>query len=561
MSESQASEERLEKLVAFLIASVAVLAAVITFLQTYSSGKGDEADRTSTQFVIQAMQARTGGETRVSHEWQGAYQTWYELDLQALAADLAGDKAAADRYRLVRDRIAGLSPILSPQYFDPASGRTPDYSGYQADTYIVESTRLTEKYAAYNKIGDAWDDRSKVLIVHLMLLAVSLSLFGLSTTIKGFMRGAFIALGSLISLVVLAWAFIVMIRPPPQVPEAAIEAYSQGVGLAWHGDHAAAVEQFNTALAAEPGYANALYERGNAYYGIGDYPAALADYEAAVRAGREDTNAGWNLGWTYYLLGRFDDAIRVDRAVLEQDSSLIGVQFNLALALMVNGQLDEAEAEYRQGVDQAVGEMNSARLTGAQPPSSFWDYMDASAADIDNLINEMDGTPKPWGQAPAPTALRADQVQLRALADKIFYLLKDTTVALEFTGQAPPQTARGTATAFEFGTEELDDQGNFVQYNTARSFAFGLNEIQVLFDYSGLTKGALEVWKVYRDGFEDPTLRVTGNWKLEESGSAAKPISYAYSSLFVFTPGEYTVEFYLDSHLIGRGTFTVEEPK
>jgi hypothetical protein len=48
------------------------------------------------------------------------------------------------------------------------------------------------------------------------------------------------------------------------------------------------------------------------------------------------------------------------------------------------------------------------------------------------------------------------------------------------------------------------------------------------------------------------------NWSLQESGSAARPISYAYSDLFVFASGEYTVELYIDSRLIQRGTFIVE---
>jgi hypothetical protein len=187
--------------------------------------------------------------------------------------------------------------------------------------------------------------------------------------------------------------------------------------------------------------------------------------------------------------------------------------------------------------------------------------MDASAADIDGLLNEMSGRPNQWGQAPAATSISADHIQLRALADKMFYLLKDTTVSLEFTGKAPPQTPRGVATAFTFGHERLDDQGNFVQYDTATSFAYGMNEILVLFDYSGMTKGAQEIWKVYRDGVEDPTLRVLGTWNLEAAGSGVKSISYSYSDLFIFTPGEYTVEFYEDSHLIGRGSFTVEKQK
>ena len=92
------------------------------------------------------------------------------------------------------------------------------------------------------------------------------------------------------------------------------------MGLAWRGDYQGAIQKFDAALVTKPGYANALYERGNAYFSLQDYPTALRDYEASVKAGRGDTNAGWNLGWTYYVLGRYQDAIRVDRAVLEQDS-------------------------------------------------------------------------------------------------------------------------------------------------------------------------------------------------------------------------------------------------
>lgn len=556
---SSSTPSRSEKLVAFLIASVTVLAAVITFLQTYVSGKGDEANRISVQYAIQAMQVRTSGETRVSHEWQGAYQTWYELDLQAIAADLAGDSAAAARYRTVRDRIAGLSPLLSPAYFDPNANLNPNSYGYQADEYVVEATRLSEKFSAYNEIGDAWDDRSKILIVNLTILAVSLSLYGLSTTIKGFMRHAFLALGTLAAGVVVLWSGVTMLLPLPRLPEEAINAYADGMGLSWRGDYAGAIQHFDEALSLQPGYANALYERGNAYYYVGNYQAAAADYEASIRAGRTDTNVGWNLGWTYYLLGRFDDAIRVDRAALEQDPSLMGVRFNLALALMVNGQLDQARSEYQSGVDQAVGEVTAAHANGAQPPSSFWYYMDASATDIDSLLHSLDNDSRPWMEAPASGTVRADPSQVRALATEMFHLLKGTTASLEFTGQAPPQTQRGTVTAFVFGQEELDSRGNLLRYNTAVSFPNGLKGISILFDYSGMRTGASEVWKVYRNGIEDPTLRVIGTWQLGDQGSGVKTISYTYSDLVAFGPGEYTVELYIDYQLIGRGTFTVEQ--
>lgn len=558
MTETTSPQTRSEKLVSFLIASVAILAAIVTTMQTYAAGKGNEAQRASSQFAIQALQAKSSGQTRVSHERQGAYQTWYELDLQALGADLAGDTAAATRYRAVRDHIATLVPIFATPYFDPASGFGPDVAKYEADTYVVESTRLTEKFTAYNELGNTWDDRASIFIVHLTLLAVTLSLYGLSTTLRGVMRGVFIGLGTVIAVIVALWALIVMVLPVPTISEDAINAYADGVGKAWYGDTSGAIADFDRALSIEPNYANALYERGNAYYFAGDYQASLANYEAAWSAGREDTNVGWNIGWNYYMLGRFDDAIAMDRRVLREDPSLLGVQFNLALALMARGDFAEAEKEYYKGVNDAVAEVTKAHEQGVQPPSSFWYYMDASAQDIENILLELDGNAKHWSQVPGRNVIAVDHEQLRAQARNMFQLLKDTTTALEFSDAAPIPNVAFTASPFQFAQEELDEDGNVVRYNIASTFPSGINQMVILFDYSGAVPGQSEIWKVYRNGYEDPTLRVVGAWGLQESGSAAKPISYAYSNLFVFASGEYTVELYIDSRLVQRGTFFVE---
>ena len=195
-----------------------------------------------------------------------AYQTWYELDLQALGADLAEDTDAAARYRTVRDRVARLSPLFANPYFDPASGYHPDVARYESDVYVVNSTRLSEKFTAYNELANAWDNRANTFIVHLTLLAVTLSLYGLSTTLRGFMRSVFITLGTVIAGIVALWALIVTVLPVPSISEAAINAYADGVGKAWYGDTDGAIASFGQALTVKPDYANALYERGNAYY-------------------------------------------------------------------------------------------------------------------------------------------------------------------------------------------------------------------------------------------------------------------------------------------------------
>lgn len=558
MTETTSPQTRAEKLISFLIASVAILAAIITAMQTYAAGKSKEAERLSSQFALEAMQVKASGQTRISHERQGAYQTWYELDLQALAASLAGDEAAATRYREVRDHIATLVPIFANPYFDSASGLGPNVARYESDVYVVESTRLSEKFTAYNELGNAWDNRANTFIVHLTLLAVTLSLYGLSTTLRGFMRGVFIGLGTLIAGVVVLWALIVMVLPIPSISEQAINAYAEGVGKAWYGDTSGAIADFDRALAIQPDYANALYERGNAYYNSRNYQASLTNYEAALSAGRTDTNVGWNLGWNYYMIGRYDDAINMDRSVLKQDPSLLGVRFNLALALLARGDFSESETEYYKGVNEAVAEVTKAHEKGTQPPSSFWYYMDASAMDIENLLLELDGNAKSWSQAPNRGTITADQTKLRTLATSMFHLLKDTNTALEFTGAAPNPNVTFTATPFQFAQEEYDSNGKFVRYNIATTFPSGINSMVILFDYSGATPGQSEIWKVYHNGYEDPTLRATDDWPLQESGSAVRPISYAYSNLFVFASGEYTVELYIDSRLIQRGTFIVE---
>jgi tetratricopeptide (TPR) repeat protein len=558
MTETSSSQTRAEKLISVLIASIAILAAIITSLQTYASGKSNDAQRLSSEYAIQAMQVKAMGQTRVSHDRQGAYQTWYELNLQALGADLAGDTQAAARYRAVRDHIASLVPIFTSPYYDPASGYGPDIFRYEADTYLVESTRLSEKFTAYNKLNNAWSNRANTFVVHLTLLAVTLSLYGLSTTMRGFMRGVFVGLGSVIAAIVTLWALIIMLIPVPSIAEDAIDAYAKGVGKAWYGDTDGAITDFDQALSINPGYANALYERGNTYYSKGDYQSALTNYQAALEAGRTDTSVGWNLGWTYYMVGRFDEAIDMDRRVLKQDPSLLGVQFNLALALMTRGDFAEAETEYYEGVNGAVAQVTKAHEQGVQPPSSFWYYMDGSAQDIDNLLLELDGNAKPWSQVPSRGTIMADQAQLRTLASNMFHLLKDTTTALEFTGGAPNPNVTFTASAFQFAQEEYDSNGDFVRYNIATAFPSGTNSMVIVFDYSGAVPGQSEIWKVYRDGYEDPTLRVIGKWGLQETGQAAKSISYAYSTLFVFASGEYTVELYIDSRLVQRGTFIVE---
>lgn len=554
-----AKEERFEKLVSILIASVAILAAITAFLQTYSSTQAGLANRRAQEYSIQATTRKVGGSVQLSYDWQGAFQTWQELDLQVTAAEQEGDVLAAERYRALRDRIADVSPLLNPPYFDTAAG-WPDAAKYEADLYLVEATGLSERFTAQAALGNAWDDIANAFVIQLTLLAVTLSLYGLSTTIGSWVRWLFVAVGSAIVGFNLLWMAVLLIWPLPELPESAIDAYAKGAGLAYQGQAGEAIEAFDQALADAPDYAAAFYERGNAYFDLGEYEKAAADYVAAQETGRDDVNVGWNLGWTYYLLGRFDDAVRVNAHTLEIDPARIGVRLNQALVLLAQGKYDQAGAEYGKALDEAARQVAEARAAGKEPPSSLWFYLDAGALDIENLLDRLKGNPKPWTQAPPVEAVTADVGGLRLAAEGQMKRIKEMTAALEYTGQPPAGPTSANVSAFQFGQEVYDDQGNFERYDTADIFPYGTNDMVILFDYAGMRDGQQEIWKVYVDGVEDPSLRVVSAWVIGESGSAAKSISYAYSNVFIFRSGEYTVELYIDSELLQRGTFHVQEP-
>jgi tetratricopeptide (TPR) repeat protein len=552
-------EERFKRLVAILIASVTVLAAIVTFLQSNAGAQAAQAGRDAQRFAIQAMGRKTGGQARVSYDWQGAFQAWAELNDLALLADTTRDDPAAVRYRAVRDRMIDLSPLLGERYFDAGSGNWPDVPAYEADTYLVETTELSERYAASAARQNAWSDRAGVHIVQLTLLAVSLALFGLSTTLSAASRRLFIAAGAGVVVVTLVWLIAVAAQPIPALADHAIEAYARGVGLAHQNETEDAIAAFDEALAAAPDYANALYERGNAHYTLNDLDQAAADYEAAAAAGRDDTYVGWNLGWTYYLQGRFEDAARVDARVLEKDAGLIGVRLNLGLARLAGGETDAARADYAEAMETAAQVVADAQAAGQEPPASLWFYLDAGSLDLQNLVDRLNEDVHDWTQAPSPETIKDPDAAQRA-AQELIAELKSLTASLEFTGRPPGERPAARISAFQFAREVTDDAGDFVQYDVADAFHYLTKKVQVLFDYEEMQPGQPVLYKVYRNGAEYTSLRLSEEWpaELAESGSAQKPLSYAYSKLFILPAGRYGVEMYVDYHLMQRGSFSIQ---
>lgn len=555
MSDSTPSTDHFKNRVAVIMAILAALVAGIAFLQSDAGARDDRANRDSKRYATEALGRKVSGTARVNFDYNAAYQNWYELDALANSADAREEPDAAKRYRTVRDLMPPLSPLLAAPYFDAATGNI-DVAKYEADTYLVEITALTEKFVAASNVKDAWDAKANTYIVHLTLLAVALFMFGLSITLSTpATRKVFVGAGTLATLVAVGWATSITLQPVPDRREQgnAIDAYARGYGLAYQSRWDEAIAAFDEAVQASPDYAAAYAQRAETWSSAGDNVKAAADYERARANSDESTSTAGSLAWTYYLLGRFDDAIILNRDVLAKSPDELWVRFNLAVTLLAVGQIDAAKAEYRGGMDQSARQVTQAKAAKEEPPYLLWWSLDMAALDLDDLTKTIDrkaGTPSP------DKIIQPDQA--RAAAQEIIAQLKSLSVGLEFNGQPSSVPLTATISPFQFGNAVLDAQGNPTgEVTTAKEFPYGTQEVLVVFDYAGMTDGQETVIKVFIDGEEDPSWRMIAPWELGASGTAQKPLSLSYSDTFVLASGEYEVDLFVGGQLAQRGKFTV----
>lgn len=555
------SEQRFESMVTIMIASVAIWVAITAYFQNYAANLSDQARRRAQQFSIEATKKEINGVIQFSYEWQGAFQTWEELSWQITAAEQNGDTKAAERYRKLQERIVSLSNMLGPQYFDPAVG-WPEYSKYEAEAYLIESTRLSETYLAEAELGNATDSTAGGLIVQITLLTVALSLYGLSMALKGQVRWLFIIFGSGIvgfCMLWLGWSLLeLLVRP--EVNEAAIRSYAEGVGLQYQGRYEEAIDKFTDAVTENPYYAKAYYERGLSYYELGDLAAAITEMEEARNQGLNDTNINWNLGWTYYLAGDYAKAIETNERILAEHPEVLGMRMNQAISYLAAGDLVNSQAQYDLLIQEALNQVSIARQNGAEPPASLWYYMDAGALDLENLIAQLDNNPREWTQAPSANLIVGDHNAIRSFAFDQMKRLKEATISLEYTGQLPTAQGAMQISSFIIGKiTETDAEGFIVGFEPAANstIPYGEKGFTVEYVYSGQAPSQI-IWKVYRNGYEDQSLRVVSNFDISGGSTWYQTFGYQYDDVFILASGEYTVEFYADNILVQRGTFYVQ---
>lgn len=562
MSEQTVSEhKRFDNLVTILIASTAIWVAITAYFQNYSANLSDQARRRAQQFAIESTKREVNGVIQYSYDWQGAYQTWYELDLQITAAEQNGDTAAVHRYESLQQNIIPLSKMLGSQYFEPTSGSLDTYK-YESESYLVESTRLAEIYLAESISGNFTDNIADSLIVQITLLTVALSLYGLSLALSGRVRWLFVIVGSGIvgfCVVWMGWS-LYQINNRPNVNRTAIQAYAEGVGLAYQYRSDEAIAKFTEAIQQNPYYAKAYYQRGMSYYDLGDINQAIAEVEEARLQGLgDDVSLNWNLGWMYYLTGQYDKAIETNERILSTRPEIIGMRMNQALNYLAIADLSQAQAQYDLLIKEVEKQVSEAKSRQAEPSASLWYYMDAASLDLLSLIAELEGNPKYWHQAPPANMVAGDHSAIRDFANQKIKELKEITIALEYTGQLPTGQQSMQVSPFKFGEITSYTEDDFIE--TFESFgnntlAYGEESFSIQFDYEGPATNQI-IWRVYINGREEPALRRVFTQDISPNGTYYQTFGFGYTNVFILRDGEYLIELYIDNQLAQSGVLQV----
>ena len=550
---------RFNRVIAIIIAVVSLITAFITFLQSDASARDGQADRDGMRYALEAFGQEVSGDARVNYDYNVAYQALYEYSLLADSATNREDTAAATRYNQLFDETLNLSPMLQAPYYDPQSADEPAVSQYESDVYLVSITTLMENFKAASNVKSDWDTKANTYIIHITLLAVSLFMFGLSTTLSGkITRWIFTGTGIGFSLVAVIWAATLWAKPVFDLRQqgTAIQDYAQGIGLAYQDKYTEAISAFDKAIQQYPQYSSALTSRAESYLALEKYTEAATDYETAVSSGDNSAETLGMLAYVYHLQGDFEKAAATDKQGLEASPDENWVRFDYALNLLASGNIDQALAEYGQTMKAITQQVEQAHQNNAEPPSYLWAALDDASNSLDQLLFSLEND----GEVP-PAAKIIDPEKVKEAGETLLYQIKSLSVALEYTAKAPEANAIGTISAFSFTQPIRDEEtGEVIDYSDPTDiFSYGIDEFSVLFDYDAIPDGSEYLFKLYINGEEDPSWRLDGQWDLGSAGSAEIPLSYAYSDTFVFEPGEYTVELYINYQLAQRGYFSIQE--
>lgn len=146
-------------------------------------------------------------------------------------------------------------------------------------------------------------------------------------------------------------------------PKFALAYYNRAIAYYNQGDYKQAIADYDQVIALDPESVNAYNNRGNAYHYQGDYKQAITDYDQAIALDPEYANAYNNRGNTYYRQGNYEQAISDYDQAVAFDSEFAFAYNNSCWTKSLAGRAREAIAACNQAIllDPDNGYFNDSR--------------------------------------------------------------------------------------------------------------------------------------------------------------------------------------------------------
>ncbi len=373
--------------VAVAIAVATFLAAIVGFLQHQASTENDAAALRAQRYAIEA----TGALVLTQERARVAVDAWAtSLEQRVQAANLSqellyapeSEKARLESRRQQWITLAKRTEQLSGITRDSPDGpdQDPTFPSRLLVSSSREAIRLEALQDAANEVGGLWSKQATVYTAVLAILAVALYLLGFSLTV-GVRRAKrlFAVAGVVLVVVAGAWTGTQVAASPRAPADEAAEAYAEGmVALGTAFDRPgleAAVRELTRAVDLRPTFARAYLARSGARFRLGSpqqagflsvisdeaLAASSDDLARAYELGLDDTALLADLGFQRFLQGlraggeaRLRESIDFStRAIGRQDDNPVP-HFNLGVALLAAGRVDEARAAYADGIARTI---------------------------------------------------------------------------------------------------------------------------------------------------------------------------------------------------------------
>jgi tetratricopeptide (TPR) repeat protein len=424
--ENELRHERLARILAVLIVIATLGLATAEYLHSIADKNADatgvEAQRLSIErqgnLVRADAAARAGIDTYSFAEQQRTEQA--NAFQEYLAPSVIQGSAQANLLNLEETRwmtLADLTGMLTPiKYGDPTSPQGDlHFPNVLLSQSAKESDRLFALEDANNQQRGDWQGRAGLFSVILTLLAVAIYLFGLSLTLQAAIRRWLVGLG--VTLVVLGGVSIIVLQfvSPSAPPEAAADAYSEGVYAlntfyTQPGNHGLeeADAKLTQAIQMRPRFARAYLQRSLVRFLIGS-PQRNEAFVSITSAGAlaaqgDDLQKAYDLGLRDKLLlndiaaNRLLSAITTNRSdyfgaavaylnsALQLDPNDPLLYYNKGLALIGQGNTSAAAQTYQDAVARTLY-TDVAHKTRRNDANAEESYVGSAVTTLDLLAN------------------------------------------------------------------------------------------------------------------------------------------------------------------------------